>query len=66
MGKECSAARTYGLLHLAEVGRPIGLPTTWDALEGESDAPPSRVPSLRPATVSLVASAGFNGICNRQ
>ena len=28
--------------------------------------PPSRAPSLCPATVSLTASASFNGICNRQ
>ena len=28
--------------------------------------PPSRAPSLRPATVSLTPSASFNGICNRQ
>ena len=28
--------------------------------------PASRAPSLCPATVPLAASAGFNGICNRQ
>ena len=28
--------------------------------------PPSRAPSLRPATVPLTASASFDGICNRQ
>ena len=28
--------------------------------------PPSKAPSLCPATVSLTASASFNGICNRQ
>ena len=36
-----------------------------DALEGgEVPPPPSRAPSLRPATVPLTPSAGFNGICN--
>ena len=39
---------------------------TSDALEGGEVPPPSRAPSLRPATVSLAASAGLNGICNRQ
>ena len=28
--------------------------------------PPSRAPSLCPATVSLIATASFNGVCNRQ
>ena len=28
--------------------------------------PPSRAPSLRPATVPLTPSTSFNGICNRQ
>ena len=28
--------------------------------------PPSRAPSLCPATVTLTPSAGFNGICNRR
>ena len=28
--------------------------------------PPSRAPSLRPATVTLTASVSFNGICNRR
>ena len=28
--------------------------------------PPSRAPSLCPATVHLTPSASFNGICNRQ
>ena len=38
-----------------------------DALEGgEVPPPPSRAPSLCPATVSLTASASFNGMCNRQ
>ena len=40
-----------------------------DALEGGGGTPPprpSRACSLCPATVSLTASAGFNGICNRQ
>ena len=32
----------------------------------EVPPPPSRTPSLCPATVPLTASAGFNGICNRQ
>ena len=35
-----------------------------DALEGGGVPPPP--PSLRPATVSLTASASVNGICNRQ
>ena len=33
---------------------------------GCATPPPSRAPSVRPATVSLTPSAGFNGICNRQ
>ena len=33
---------------------------------GGNPPPPSRAPSLCPATVSLAASAGFNSICNRQ
>ena len=35
---------------------------------GGGGTPPStrRAPSLCPATVSLTASAGFSGICNRQ
>ena len=39
-----------------------------DALEGggAGPPPPSRAPSLWPATVSLTASARLNGICNRQ
>ena len=28
--------------------------------------PPSKVPGVRPATVSLIANAAFNGICNQQ
>ena len=35
-------------------------PPRRDALEGAS------APGLYPATVSLTASANFNGICNRQ
>ena len=42
-------------------------PPPRDALEGgKAPPPPSRAPSLRPATVSLAASATLNGICNRQ
>ena len=39
-----------------------------DALEGGGRylPPPSRAPSLRPATFPLTPSASFNGICNRQ
>ena len=39
-----------------------------DALErgGGRGDPPLRPPSLCPGTVSLTASASFNGICNRQ
>ena len=37
------------------IGKGRGTPT-----------PPSRALSLRPATVPLTASAGFNGLCNRQ
>ena len=38
-----------------------------DALEGkEVPPPPSRAPSLCPATVSLTPSASFSGIGNRQ
>ena len=38
-----------------------------DALEGAGvPPPPSRAPSLCPATVSLTPSASLNGICNRQ
>ena len=33
---------------------------------GEGYSPPSKVASLCPATVSLKASASFNGICNCQ
>ena len=33
---------------------------------GPRPRPASRAPSLCPATVSLTASASFNGICNRQ
>ena len=33
---------------------------------GGTTHPPSRAPSLCPATVPLAASASFNGICNRQ
>ena len=33
---------------------------------GRYPPPPSRAPSLCPATVPLTPSAGFNGICNRQ
>ena len=48
------------------------LPSGWGrgALEGGGGAgtptPPSRAPSLHPATVSLTPSASLNGICNRQ
>ena len=44
-------------------------PPPRDALEGGEAAPtppPSRAPSLCPATVSLTPSASFNGIYNRQ
>ena len=37
-----------------------------DALEGGGYPPPSRAPSLCPATVPLTASVSFHGICNRQ
>ena len=38
-----------------------------DALEGGGgNRPPSRAPSLCAATVSMTASASFNGSCNRQ
>ena len=33
---------------------------------GRYPPPPSRAPSLSPATVPLTARASFNGICNRQ
>ena len=33
---------------------------------GRPPPPPSRAPSLCPATVPLTARAGFHGICNRQ
>ena len=33
---------------------------------GGTPPPPSRAPSLCPATVSLTASASVNGTCNRQ
>ena len=36
-----------------------------DALEG-GEVPPSRAPSLCPATVPLTPSASVNGVCNRQ
>ena len=36
-----------------------------DALKG-GEVPPSRPPSLCPATVPLTPSASLNGICNRQ
>ena len=42
----------------------VGGPANWKG--GEGSAPPSRAPSLRPATVPLTASVSFEGICNRQ
>ena len=33
---------------------------------GGTPPPPSRAPSLRPATVPLTPSASLNGMCNRQ
>ena len=39
-------------------------PPPKDALE--PSPPPSRAPSLCPATVPLTPSASFHGICNRQ
>ena len=45
-----------------------GQPDPRDALEGGGvpPPPPSRAPSLCPATVPLTPSASLNGICNRQ
>ena len=61
--------RARGLSQNVKNGRRRVTPTPLprDALEVPPPPPhSSRAPSLRPATVSLTASAGFNGICNRQ
>ena len=51
--------------HLRAEGHLPHSPLRGDALEAGEVPPPSRAPSLCPATVSLTASASLNGICNR-
>ena len=42
-----------------------GVPPMCNIPSGYPPRPPSRAPSLCPATVSLTPSASLNGICNR-
>ena len=50
---------------IMDCSRCWGLPAMlWKG--GRPPPPPSRAPSLCPATVPLTPSAGFNGICNRR
>ena len=53
---------TYGKCGIGGGGRA----GSRGALEGGEIPPPSRAPSLCPATVPLTPSTSFNGICNRQ
>ena len=48
---------------IGDVGGPCGAGI---GKGGGNPPPPSRAPSLCPATVPLTPSASLNGICNRQ
>ena len=69
---DCSLCSGSGFVPEAVVADPRQAPCTFPGRrqgcigKGGEPPPPSRAPSLCPATVSLAASAGFNGICNRQ
>ena len=53
-----------GMTMMFEVRPPP--PSPRDALEGGGGTPPSRAPSICPATARLTPSASLNGVCNRQ
>ena len=57
---------SHSLGDAAVVTPPPQIPSGDLALFFRRVPPASRAPSLCPATVSLMASANFNGICNRQ
>ena len=61
-GRHGRGGRVAGLCLVILGGGGAGM--HWEG--GEITSPPSRAPSLCPATVPLTPSAGFDGICNRQ